>query len=71
MELDRYRRGHIVFSNWYALRTSDGTTTHLIAGSSARGYKEAVGAEARFNRIYGFAQISEKSVFVADKKMNV
>ena len=53
------------------MRTSDGTTTHLIAGSSARGYKEAVGAEARFNRIYGFAQISEKSVVVADKKMNV
>ena len=47
--------------------TSDGTTTHLIAGSSFQeGYREGVGAEARFRYITGFTQISEKLVVVAD-----
>ena len=67
MELDKYRPGFIVYTDKHALMTSDGTTTHLIAGSSTqRGYREGVGAEARFYTISGFAQISEKLVVVAD-----
>ena len=67
MEFDRYRPGFIVYTDKHALMTSDGTTTHLIAGNSTqRGYREGVGAEARFNDIAGFAQISEKLVVVAD-----
>ena len=67
MELDRYRPGFIVYTDKHALMTSDGTTTHLIAGNSTQeGYREGVGAEARFYTIAGFAQISEKLVIVAD-----
>ena len=71
MELDRYRPGFIVYTDRYALMTSDGTTTHLIAGHSTQwGYREGVGAEARFTYIYGFAQTSEKLVVVADINNN-
>ena len=67
MELDRYRPGFIVYTGGHALMTSDGTTTHLIAGNSTQyGYKEGVGADARFNNIQGFTQISEELVVVAD-----
>ena len=68
MELDRYRPGFIIYTYEHALMTSDGTTTHLIAGSSTQeGYREGEGAEARFGTITGFAQISEKLVVVADR----
>ena len=67
MELDRYRPGFIIYSDAHTLVTSYGTTTHLIAGNSTqKGYREGVGAEARFGKITGFAQISEKLVVVAD-----
>ena len=50
MDLDRYRPGFIVYTEKPALMTSDGTTTHLIAGNSTQyGYREGVGAEARFS----------------------
>ena len=71
MELDRYRPGYLLYTEETALMTSDGTTTHLIAGNSTQyGYREGVGAEARFTYIYGFAQISEKLVVVADSNNN-
>ena len=67
MELDRYRPGFIVYIDKHTLKTYDGTTTHLIAGSSTQtGYREGVGADARFNFMTGFVQISEKLVVVAD-----
>ena len=67
MQLDRYRPGFIVYNDYSALMTSDGATTHLIAGNSTQeGYREGVGAEARFYPITGFAQISEELVVVAD-----
>ena len=67
MDLDRYRPGYLVYTDDRSLRTGDSTTTHLIAGNfTQRGYREGVGAEARFTYIFGFAQISEKLVVVAD-----
>ena len=67
MELDRYRPGFIIYTDNSALMTSDGTTTHLIAGDSTHeAYREGVGAEARFRWITVFAQITEKLVVVAD-----
>ena len=67
MELDRFRPGFIVYTDNHALMTSDGTTTHLIAGNSTQyGYREGVGAEARFIYMYGFTQISERLVVVTD-----
>ena len=70
MEFDRFRPGFIVYTDKHALMTSDGTTTHLIAGSSTQwgGYREGVGADARFYGIIGFAQVSEKRVVVADTR---
>ena len=71
MELDRYRPGYLLYTDLTTLMTIDGTTTHLIAGNSTQwGYREGVGAEARFNYIPGFAQISEKLVVVADSNNN-
>ena len=71
MELDRYRPGYLLYTDLTTLMTIDGTTTHLIAGNSARkGYREGVGAEAWFTYIAGFAQISEKLVVVADTENN-
>ena len=67
MELDKYRPGYIIYADRHVLMTSDGTTTHLIAENSAQGeYREGVGAVARFNRMGGFTQISEKLVVLAD-----
>ena len=67
MELDKYRPGYVIYNDRFAPMTSDGTTTHLIAGSSTEtGYREGTGADARFAGITGFAQISEKLVVVAD-----
>ena len=71
MELDRYRPGYLLYTDLTTLMTIDGTTTHLIAGSSTQaGYREGVGADARFYYIPGFAQISEKLVVVADTENN-
>ena len=67
MEFDRYIQGFVAYTAEHALMTGNGTTTHVIAGNSAQiGYKEGVGADARFNRVLSFAQISEKLVIVAD-----
>ena len=66
MESDRYRPGYLIYTDWYALMTSDGTKTHIIAGGTQYGYRKGVGAEVRFSNIRGFAQISEKLVVVAD-----
>ena len=67
MELDRYRPGYLLYTDLDALITSGETTTHLVAGSSSQiGYREGVGAEARFHTITGFIQISEKLIVVAD-----
>mgnify|MGYP001803281123 CR=1 FL=1 len=67
MESDRYRPGYITYSDQNALMTKEGTKTHLLAGNTTQGgYKEGVGAEARFGLITGFARISEKRVVVAD-----
>ena len=71
MELDRYRPGYLVYTDGYALMTSDGTTTHLIAGNSTqRGYRDGVGAEARFDLLTGYAQISDTLVVVADSSIH-
>ena len=67
MEMDQIRPGYIIFTNWCALMTSDGTTTHVLAGNlTHQGYREGIGGEARFDKITEFAQISKKRVVLAD-----
>ena len=49
---DEFVPGNLLFADWNALKTTDGTTTSLIAGSvTSFGYIEGVGANARFRKI--------------------
>ena len=64
--MDQIRPGYVIFTDWCALMTSDGTT-HVLAGNSyQQGYKGGIGGEARFDKITEFAQISKKRVVLAD-----
>lgn len=67
MEPDLYINGNILFSDWCALKTSDGTTTTTIAGyAKICGYQDGIGTLSRFNHVKGFRQISPTEVVVAD-----
>ena len=59
IEEDEFVPGNLLFADLNALKTTDGTTTSLIAGSATtRGYLEDVGSNAKFNRIFSFLQLS-------------
>ena len=68
--MDRYRPGRIIYTDKNCIKTYDGATTRLIAGRSDShfygDYREGVGAEARFNAIQGFMQISDVHMVVED-----
>ena len=66
IEPDQYVPGNILFSDGHALKTTDGTTTSLIAGSSSSGYSTSSGSSARFNYLFGFHQITATRVFLVD-----
>ena len=67
IEADQYVPGNILFSDGHALKTTDGTTTWLIAGSAtSRGYSTSSGSSARFRYIFGFHQVSATRVFLVD-----
>ena len=66
IEPDQYVPGNILFSDGHALKTTDGTTTSLIAGSSSTGYSTSSGSSARFNYLFGFHQITANRVFLVD-----
>ena len=70
IEEDKYRPGFVLFSQGHALKTSDGVTTQVIAGSPAQfgsyGYREGKGTSARFYLINGFYQITPSLVIVVD-----
>ena len=71
MEEDRYRPGHIIYADQYALKTSDGTNTSIVAGSpTENNYREAVGIDSRFEIIRGFAQVADGRIIVADTGNN-
>ena len=60
--------GNILFSDQHAMKTTDGTSTSLIAGSTNQsGYVEGVGSQARFYRIISFLQLSINQVLIADR----
>lgn len=67
MEPDLHISGNILFSDNYALKTTDGVATVTIAGSaSSSGNLVAIGLLARFGNITGFRQISPTHVVVVD-----
>ena len=68
---DEFVPGNLVFIDWNALKTTDGTKTSLKAGSSiSEGYLEDVGSNARFNEIFPFLQLSNSILFLADYNNN-
>ena len=53
LERDLYMPGNILFSDGSAMKTTDGSSTSLIAGSAYQlGYVEGVGSQARFYYIF-------------------
>ena len=64
---DEFVPGNLLFADGHALKTTDGTTTSLIAGSSiSAGYLEDVGSNARFRGIFSFIQLSRSLIVLAD-----
>ena len=64
---DEYVPGNQLFADGSALKTTDGTTTSLITGSSTSyGYIDGVGANAKFNHILSFVLLSRSNVILAD-----
>ena len=64
---DEFVPGNLLFADRHALKTSDGTTTSLIAGSAiSAGYLEDVGSNARFDVILSFLQLSRSLIVLAD-----
>ena len=66
MEKDVHTPGNILFTEDFAIKTTDGITTTTIAGSTSRsGYREGTGSGASFTYLRGFAQIAgTKQVFI-------
>ena len=64
---DEFVPGNLLFVERHTIKTTDGTTTSLIAGSSTSyGYLEDVGANARFDDILSFVQLSKARVILTD-----
>ena len=64
---DEFVPGNLLFADGNALKTTDGTTTSLIAGSSIYGgYLEDGGSNARFRHIHSFLQLSRSLIVLAD-----
>ena len=63
LERDLYIPGNILFSDQHAMKTTDGSSTSLIAGSATQpGYVEGVGSQARFYFIPSFLQLSSSQI---------
>lgn len=67
IEVDVQNSESLLYSDYSALKKTDGTTTLIIAGSdSLNGYQEGFRTSARFDHIPGFVQISTTAVVVVD-----
>ena len=67
LERDKFVPGDIIFSDTNALKTTDGTDTHNIAGIATQsGYVEGVGTLARLYFITSFLQLSTDRVLITD-----
>ena len=67
LERDLYIPGNILFSDGSAMKTTDGSSTSLIAGSASQyDYREGVGSQAIFSFILSFLQLSTKQALIAD-----
>lgn len=61
----------LIFSDFCALRLTDGVKSKVIVGSTYyTGYAEGRGAEARFDLIASFAQINQSLIIAVDVHNN-
>ena len=68
LQKDLYIPGNILFSDQYAIKITDGSSTSLLAGSATQnGYVQGVGSHARFSFIPSFLQLSTNQVIIADQ----
>ena len=63
---DLYIPGNILFSSDNSLKTTDGESNSIIAGSETPGYTNGIGVEARFNFIGKFMQINSTDIIIVD-----
>ena len=67
LERDNIISNNIIFSDYHALKTTDGNDTYNIAGIATQsGYVEGVGTVARFNFITSFLQLSTNRILITD-----
>ena len=65
MNFDMFKPGFMIYTDFRSLKTSDGTTTNVIAGET-RGYREGVGAKAKFKSVTRFVWLSGTRLVVVD-----
>ena len=57
MEEDLFFPGNILFSDNFALKTTDGVKALVVVGDKASGFQNGYGASARFGHIRSFIQL--------------
>lgn len=59
IEADEIKPGYMIYTDKHAIKTTDGVTTDIIAGSvNAGGDSGGIGKQARFFYPQGFTQVS-------------
>lgn len=67
LEIDAFSPGSIMFSDKNSLKTTDGTTTTLLAGDANNiGYVNGNGATSRFYVIGTFVQLEPQKILIVD-----
>lgn len=74
LEPDLLILGNIALADGYSLKTTNGTTTNVIAGSATEkaesGNYNGFGSSARFNMITSFVQLNASAIIVVDSEYN-
>ena len=66
LEKDVLIPGNIIYGNRNSLRTTNGADMSIVAGAEDIGYLNGNLSSSKFNNIYGFLQLSNGSILVAD-----
>lgn len=68
METDLRETDAVLFSNYTAIMSTNDSAQSTVIGGSRSDYKEGDATEARFKRIYSFAQLNQSTIVVADSR---
>lgn len=66
MEPDKYIEGNMLYNTHTALKSTDGTSTSVIAGGLKMAYEEGRGEDAKFTFMNRFLQVNSVCVIVID-----